>query len=89
MYDVNAQFVFLVVVNLPLNCANPTRGSHAESWYWVAHIFAAPEDLDNLPSIEYDRCGLENSFNDLSTMYAQLPRHSNNEGQARVRTLVD
>ena len=35
MFGVNAQLFFLVVVNFPLNRANPTRCSNAESGDWV------------------------------------------------------
>lgn len=78
MFGVNAQLSFLAVVHLSLNRANPTRRSNAESCDWAHCNSATLHNLNNLPSVEYDRCELGNTLNQLSPAYEQLPRHSNN-----------
>lgn len=55
--------LFSRVANLPLNCASLTKRSNAKSWDWVARTLVTLENLDNLPSIDYERCDLEKSLN--------------------------
>lgn len=75
MVDLNAQFLFLAVVNLPLICANPTGRSNSQSWDWVPCNSATFQNLNKLPSVEDDLCDLVNTLKYLSATYEQLPGH--------------
>ena len=58
---------FSLVVNLPVNRANPTGRSNAKSWDGVRRLFVTLENLNDLSSVEYDRCDQINNLNQLST----------------------
>ena len=79
----------LVVVELPMNCAKPARRSNFKSWDWVHRNSVTLENLKSLLSVEYDRCDLVNSLNQLSAAYKQLLQHNSKKGRARGHTLIN